>query len=154
MKTATSIQKLTKLLQDKSDLEQQLVEDYTATDRQEEDQAVFIMKTNPKSFFSFSKSRQKIKAKIGPFIDQSTGKPNTDPDFAATELGNQYSSVFVDPRPEWVVNNVSEFFDNNIASALTDIEFTEEDIVAACSELKTSSAAGANSVPASLLKNC
>ena len=154
MKTATSIQKLTKLLQDKSDLEQQLVEDYTATDRQEEDQAVFIMKTNPKSFFSFSKSRQKIKAKIGPFIDQSTGKPNTDPDFAATELGNQYSSVFVDPRPEWVVNNVSEFFDDNMASALTDIEFTEEDIFAACSKLKTSFAAGADGVPASLLKNC
>ena len=59
MKTATSIHKLTKLLQDKCDLEQQLLEDYTAENRQEEDQAVFNMKTNPKAFFLFSKSRQK-----------------------------------------------------------------------------------------------
>ena len=107
LKTASSIHKLTKLLQDKSELEQQLLEDYTAVNRQEEDKAVFNMKTNPKVFFSFSKSRQKTKAKIGPFIDQTTGQPNPDPDFAAMELGRQYSSVFVEPCPEWVVNNVN-----------------------------------------------
>ena len=49
---------------------------------------------------------------------------------------------------------MSEFFDDSMASALTFIKLTEEDIVAACSELKTSSAAGADGVPASLLKNC
>ena len=36
------------------------------------------------------------RAKIGPFIDQSSGKPNPDPDFAAAELAKQYSSVFVE----------------------------------------------------------
>ena len=104
--------------------------------------------------FSFSKSRQKTRAKIGPFLDQSSGKPNPDPDFAAAELGKQYSSVFVSPRPEWIVRNVSEFFDVSEDASLTDIEFTEEDIIAACSELKTSSAAGADGVPASFLKTC
>ena len=154
IKSASSIHKLFKLLQDKSDLEQQLLEDYAATNRQEEDKAIFNMKSNPKSFFSFSKSRQKTKAKIGPFIDKSTGIPNPDPDFAAAELGKQYSSVFVDPRPEWAVENVQEFF--NIAEdlALLDIEFTEDDIVTACSELKATSAAGADGIPASLLKTC
>ena len=155
MKTANSIHKLSSLLQDKYDLEQQLLEDYTAVNRQEEDQAVFNMKTNPKVFFSFSKTRQKTRAKIGPFIDQSTGKPNPDPDFAAAELGRQYSSVFVEPRPNWVVKNIEEFFNHEVDGPnLTDIDFTEEDIEAACAELKTSSAAGADGVPASFLKIC
>ena len=37
---------------------------------------------------------------------------------------------------------------------LTDINFTEKDIEAACSELRASSAAGADGVPACLLKSC
>ena len=57
IKTGISIHKLTKLLQDKADLEQQLMEDYCAVNRQEEDYAVSNMKYNPKSFFSFRKSR-------------------------------------------------------------------------------------------------
>ena len=58
IKTATSIHKLTKLLQDKSDLEQQLLDDYASVNCQQEDKAVLNMKSNPKAFFSFSKSRQ------------------------------------------------------------------------------------------------
>ena len=154
IQTANSIQKLSKLLQNKRELEQQLLEDYTAVNNQEEDQAVSNMKTNPKSFFSFSKSRQKTRAKIGPFIDQSSGQPNPDPDFAAAELGKQYSSVFVQPRPEWVVNDAKEFFTSDEVPSLTDIDFSEKDIVAACSELKSSSAAGADGIPSSLLKTC
>ena len=37
---------------------------------------------------------------------------------------------------------------------MSDIKFTEEDIVKACSELKAASAAGADGVPSALLKNC
>ena len=118
IKTATSIHKRSKLLQDKSDLEQQLREDYCAVNRQEEDHAVLNMKSNPKSFFSFSKSRQKTRARIGPFIDSATGKPNPDPDFAAAELAKQYSSVFVEPRTGWVVKDVKEFFCSNQISDL------------------------------------
>ena len=133
-------------------------EDYCAVNRQEEDHAVLNMKSNPKSFFSFSKSRQKTRARIGPFIDSATGKPNPDPDFAAAELAKQYSSVFVEPRTEWLVNDVKEFFcddhDHETGQYLTDIDFSEKDIETACSELKASSAAEADGVPASLLKSC
>jgi hypothetical protein len=68
-----------KLLQDKSDLEQELSEDY---------EAVLRIKDNPKAFFSFAKSRQKTIARIGPFLDISTGKPNPSPDFASNELNS------------------------------------------------------------------
>ena len=93
LKNANSIHKLTKLLQDKNVLEQQLREDYKAVNNMEEDKAILNMKSNPKYFFSFSKSRQKVKAKIGPFIDPSSGRPNPDPDFAAAELAKQFVCV-------------------------------------------------------------
>ena len=44
--------------------------------------------------------------------------------------------------------------DDDGASILSDISFSEDDIVKACGELKASSAAGADSVPAALIKNC
>ena len=112
LKSATSIHKLTKLLHDKQDLEQQLFEDYSAMNSMEEDQAVFNMKSNPKAFYSFAKSRQKTKDKVGPFVDSSTGLPNPDPEFAASELSKQYSSVFVPPRDEWKVHDPEDFFDS------------------------------------------
>ena len=155
LKSATSVQKMAKLLQDRHDLEQQLHDDYTAMNFMEEDQAVFNMKENPKAFYSFAKSRQKTKSIVGPFIDCTTGLPNPNPDFAAEELSKQYNSVFVSPRAEWKVEDPAEFFsypDLTLNDAeLADITFTEKDILHACAELKSDSAAGADGVPARLL---
>ena len=52
---------------------------------------------------------------------------------------------------------MKDFFKHEVDDedkSLTDIQFTEEDIEAACAELKSSSAAGADGIPASLLKTC
>ena len=155
IKSATSIQKLTKLLQTKQELEQQLFDDYAATNTMEENQAVSNIKSNPKSFFSFARSRQKTNAKIGPFIDPLSGKPNPSPEFAASKLSEQYSSVFVQPRDEWKVKDPKGFFGPiGEGPALEDINFSEKNIQEACAELNASSAAGADGVPAALLKNC
>ena len=89
IKSATSIQKLTKLLQDRQELQEQLLHDYSAMNSLEEDRAVLNMKSNPKAFYSFAKSRQKTKSKVGPFLDPTTGLPNPDPTFAASELSRQ-----------------------------------------------------------------
>ena len=155
LKSATSVQKMAKLLQDRHDLEQQLHDDYTAMNFMEEDQTVFNMKENPKALYSFAKSRQKTKSKVGPFIDCTTGLPNPSPEFAAAELSKQYSSVFVSPRNEWKVEDPVEFFSSPditlTDTELADIDFTEEDILNACAELKSDSAAGADGVPAKLL---
>jgi hypothetical protein len=155
IKSATNIHKLTKLMQDRWDLENQLREDYTASNNMEEDKAVFNIKSNPKSFFRFAKSRQTTRAKVGPFIDSATKKPNPSPAFAAEELRRQYDSVFNPPRPEWLVRDVKSHFSvTDDPSALQDIDFTEEDIEKACAELKSSSAGGADGVPAVFLKTC
>ena len=158
IKSATSIHKLTKLLQDKQVLEEQLLQDYSAMNSMEENQAVLNMKSNPKAFYSFAKSRQKTRSGVGPFIDPASGSPNPDPEFAASELSKQYSSVFVPPRAEWKVTDPKSFFNfsntSENESALEDIPFTEEDIMKACAELKSDSAAGADGIPSSLLKLC
>ena len=84
--------------------------------------------------------------------------PNPHPDFPASEQSKQYSSVFVPPRDEWRVNDRKDFFDFSDSveddSSLADISFTEKDILQACAELKSGSAAGADGVPANLLKLC
>ena len=95
IQSSSSIPKITKLIQDKWDLEQQLKSEYSSLNKKDEDQALQNMKQNPKSFFSFAKTRQKTRARIGPFLDPSTGQPNPSPDFAASLLSDQYKSVFV-----------------------------------------------------------
>ena len=154
---ASTLGQMMKSLQDKADLEEELKHDYDAVNSMAEDKAALRIKDNPKAFFSFAKSRQKTRSKVGPFLDQATGRPNPSADFAAEQLSRQYSSVFVQPRPAWAVPDVREFFSEEPAAdipSLTDIKFTEEDIMKACAELKSSSAPGADGVPSALLKNC
>ena len=155
IETCTSSPKLYKLIHYKWDLETQLKAEYNNLNRQDEEKAVLNIKTNPKSFFSFAKIRQKTKSMIGPFVDPTSGNPNPSPDFAAQLLSDQYKSVFVKPRPEWKVDNAEAFFASaGEVSELVDIDFSEADIENACAELSSTSAPGADGIPASLLKTC
>ena len=157
IKTATSIHKLSSLLQKSWDLESQLSSDYTASNHRNEDEAVMRIKENPKAFFSFARSRQRTKAKVGPFLD-SNGEPNPSADFAAEALRQQYDSVFAAPRQAWSVTDFKEHFktdddlDTDADTSLQNIRFGPEDIEKACSQLKSTAAAGPDGVPAILLK--
>ena len=159
IKTATSIHKLSSLLQKSWDLESQLSSDYTASNHRNEDEAVLRIKENPKAFFSFARSRQRTKAKVGPFLD-SNGEPNPSPDFAAETLRQQYDSVFAAPRQAWSVSDFKEHFgtdadlDSDADTSLRNISFGPEDIEKACAVLKSTAAAGPDGVPAILLKTC
>ena len=155
-RSASSIHKVSESMQKMWELERQLAADFTATNNIEEDEAALRIKSNPKVFFSFARSRQKVKAKIGPFIDPASGAPNPSPDFAAEELRKQYDSVFAPPRPAWSVSNVREHFqaEDDGDGSLCDFSFSHEDIERACSELKGTAAPGPDGVPASLLKTC
>ena len=90
----SSTKKLTQLIQKKVELEGQLNSDYSAENVQQEDQAIFNIKSNPKYFFSFARSRQKTESKIGPFLDPATGKLKPDNAFSAEALRQQYNKVF------------------------------------------------------------
>ena len=153
--TASSIHKLTEYMQQIWELETQLSEDFQASTYREEDEAVMRIKSNSKAFFSFARSRQKVKAKVGPFLDSETGSPNPSPDFAAEALRQQYNSVFAVPRPAWKVDSFKEHFrEVEGDDILSDIQFSQEDIEQACAELKGTAAPGPDGVPAVLLKCC
>ena len=61
-----------KLLAEKWLLEAQIASDYTASNNIAEDQVVLRMKENPKAFFTFARSRQTTRAKVGPFLDPTS----------------------------------------------------------------------------------
>ena len=155
---STSIMKLTRLLQDKQELESELKIMYMNHSRETEAKVLAGMKDNVNVFFSYAKKRQKTHAKVGPFLDPSTGELNLDPDYTAECLSDQYSSVFTQPRPEWSIPDTKQFFSVDSSRPtgpiLTDLDFTEGDMEFACSELSKTSAAGPDGVPSALLKEC
>ena len=114
------------------------------------------LKENPKAFFSFARSRQNTRAKVGPFMDPVSGMPNGSPDYCSKALQQQYESVFATPRPQWKVDSLEEHFrlEGTETNALSDISFSREDVEKACLQLSSSSAAGPDGVPAMLLKSC
>ena len=119
--------------------------------------ALLRIRQNPRAFFSFCRSRAKVKARVGPFLDPSTGKSNPSPEFAAECLRKQYESVFSPPRKEWTVSDPDQFFSSNLpddTGVLEDLQFSPKDMEKACSELRASAAAGPDGVPVILLKSC
>lgn len=151
--STTSTTRMAELLSIKRELEEELRGSYAATGWQEETELVSRMKTNPKAFFAYARARQQTRTKVGPFIDISTGLPNPDPDFTVAQLSEQYSSVFVQPRPEWSVPSPQEFFaTESTEHKITDFDFSEQDIERACQELKPESAPGPDGIPAALLR--
>ena len=153
---ATSVNTITRLLSEKKALENRLKQSYSSANWKSEKDAISKMKNNSKAFFSFAKKRQKTRARIGPFIDPSTGKPNQSPAYAAEVLRQQYNSVFSQPRPQWTVSDSESFFkgEESDVNKLFNIEFNHVDIELACDELHGNSAPGPDGVPALLLKEC
>ena len=158
MSNALSVQKLSKLLKAKADLENKLRNTYSETTNSSETRAVSNIRQDSSKFFAYAKARQKSKCKIGPFIDPESGDLVLDPDYTVQCLSDQYASVFNKPRPEWSIPDMSEFFDvsarSSSGSTLTNIEFTESDIEFACKELSVKSAPGPDGIPSALLKIC
>ena len=69
------LSKVTKLLQDKQDIELELKFMYRELNQQNKAKVITKIKENPKVFFSYAKARQKTAAKVGPFIDPAKPGP-------------------------------------------------------------------------------
>ena len=87
LKAALTIHKVSECLQNIWKLEAELAADYTSSNNAEEDQAVLRIKSNPKAFYSFVKSRQRVRAKVGPFLDPATGAPTLHQTLQLMRLG-------------------------------------------------------------------
>ena len=84
--STSSVEKAASLLKIQRVLEIYLKQSYDKQSWEEESKVVSAMKTNVKAFYAYGRARQKTKARVGPFLDPSTGVPNSDPDYAAKLL--------------------------------------------------------------------
>ena len=117
-----------------------------------EEKAIKAIKVNSKYFFSYVRSKAKIKSKIGPLLNKDGKLTNNNQEMTEI-LSNQYTKVFSKPSNE---TNTSENHQQNanLKSFLSNIEINEEDFHEAITSLSTNAAAGPDGFPAILLKNC
>ena len=136
-------------------LEKKLKQSYSGASYKLETEAISKIKNNSKAFFSYAKARQKTKSRIGPFLDPVSGKPNSNPEYAAEVLRQQYNSVFRPPRLQWAVPNPEMFFqEEENMPHLADFKFDNVDMEMAFEDLRGNSAPGPDGFPAILLKEC
>ena len=113
-----------------------------------ENRALEKIKSNPRAFYTYHKSKSKTYTSIGPLLDEAN-RLQSDPQKMSNILQHQYLKVFSNPdtgeknQPMPDTSNVPEFDDINI---------TEEDIIAAINEISPYSAPGPDKIPAILIK--
>ena len=132
-------------------IEKQLCQSHCDEEELREASAVQRIKTNSKYFFSYAKSFSRIKTGIGPLEDDSnclTSNPKT----MAEILSDQYASVFSQPKHS--SNEPQDLFPDHPESqtSISDILFTEEELIEAMKEVKSNSASGPDEFPAMILK--
>ena len=111
--------------------------------------AVKAIRTNSKYFFSYAKQFSSTKSSIGPLLNE-----NNEYTASSSKMGNllssQYSAVFSkrSDSPYYAM------VENQDDVTITDIDFSEQDIIDAIDELKNTSASGPDGLAAIFLKKC
>ena len=141
--------KITKLLQEKSNLEDQIKQSIENESSDKEKSIISKIKTNPKALYSYAKCKSRVKSKIGPLSD-GDGKLQSDAAVMSNLLQDQYLKVFSNPSEKTKIN--IEVNDKN--TCITDIDFTIQDIENAIKLIPTNSASGPDKFPAIVLKKC
>ena len=107
------------------------------------------IKTNPRAFYTYAKKNCKSNCSIGPLLNANKIL-SSDPREMCKVLQKQYQEAFSDPKsgvkkpPTEPVNEIK----------LSDIIFTEKDIITAIDEIPLHSAPGPDKIPSRLLKEC
>ena len=115
--------------------------------------AVQKIKSNPKFFYSYAKSKSNVKSNIN-MLFNSREEVVTGKEDMANILQDQFNSVFSDPdsphvkSPDFEPPSISKPFEDY------EVDVTNADIISAISDIKSDSACGPDGVPAVLLKNC
>ena len=117
-----------------------------------EKKAVDTIKDNQKYFYSYAKKFSKAKSTVGPLRSEE-GNLISAAKEKAEILQKQYLTVFSNPEDADIDCSVSAIKPSH-AATLTDIEFTEENIIEAISELDPYAATPDGDIPAKILCNC
>ena len=150
MESATTQSKQSKIREKLVKVELLLIKSHSDARERKEQLAIKAIKTNPRYFFSYAKQFSLTKSKVGPLLDHNNEFTSSSSEMAAI-LSKQYSSVFSSPSTDSPV--FSQLEDQQIPT-LTDITFTEQDIVDAIDELSNTSSSGPDGLAAIFLKKC
>ena len=150
VKKCKSRNKINKLIEEKSELEFSIQQSLSREIRQKELDIVAKIKTNPKILYAHAKKNSKTWGKIGPLLDIA-GKLHSEPVTMANLLQDQYLKVFSNPSLRTDIN-----INPNDGSKpqLSDLDFSEDDIIKAIKLIPVNSAAGPDKFPAIILKEC
>ena len=161
MRKRTKIRKKLKsqpvLVSELEKIEQKLIKSIEEERTKNEMAALASMRTNPRYFFRYAKSKLIRKDRIGPLIN-STNELIDDPADIANEFIKTFNNAFSSPRLDAKITDANEFFLNNSDytdnALISDIDFTEREIEAAIDKLKPNASPGPDNIPALLLKKC
>ena len=150
MESAITCSKKSKIREKLVRVELLLLKSHTDARERKEQLAIKAIKTNLRYFFSYAKQFSITRSKVGPLLDGNNEFTSSSSEMAAI-LSKQYSSVFSSPSTDSPV--LSQLEDQEIPT-LTDITFTEQDIVDAIDELSNTSSSGPDGLAAIFLKKC
>ena len=144
-----------KLETDLKIIEEKMIKFFKEQEEKEEKSAIDSIKSNPKSFFSYAKRKQKTKPGIGP-LQRSDGSYTDDPQEMCDILRSQYESVFSNPKTSFQIDDPDKFFfENNVTSpSFTDIDLSPEDFIEAIDEMPMHSAPGPDAWNSIFIKKC
>ena len=115
--------------------------------------AIKRVKSNPKYFYSYAKSKARTKSSITMLLDKEDNV-TTDPGSIANLLQDQFKSVFSDPNAPGLKDPT--FPTPNVTEPLEDDDFvlTNADVIGVIKDIPNDSASGPDGIPVVLLKNC
>ena len=142
-------EKLENLMKKKESLELKIRDCINKEQVDNEKALIRKIKTNPKAFYTYAKKHCKSHCSVGPLIDEYS-KLHSDPAAMCNILQKQYQKAFSDPASgcKKTANRTSN------TPGLSDINFTEEDIITAINDIPVHSAPGPDKIPSKLLKEC
>ena len=142
--------KLISLRAELYDLNTRIKESIQQQELSKETNVLEKIKENPRYFYSYAKRFSKRPSTIGPLLNDKN-ELEADPKKMADLLQQQYSSVFSDSKCK---NKKCPTQKIEIKSTLSDIVFTEKDIIKAIDEIHLESACGEDDIPSRILKKC
>ena len=113
-------------------------------------EAVKVVKSNPRYFFSYAKRFSKSKSAIGP-LKSSNGSLTQDPKEMADLLQRQYMSVFSNPDSD---RKKIPTTDNLQDYELKEVDFTCDDVISAIKEIDINASSCPDDIPAKILHKC
>ena len=134
------------------DINEKLKHSVTAELERDEDRAVAVVKSNPKYFYAYARSRGTCKSGIGPLM--SNGELVGDPAQMADLLQENYKAAYSDPFFPRPMDVIAGWAGPDLRGVFDCVTINEQNILGALCRLSPRSAPGPDGVPAVVLKRC